>query len=202
MWACRREALRRWHAGTAIPHACCGGDPSPPGLAGVLGGFRFQAVRICTQEEEWLPGDRTWGVAPWPAGGTCAGQLPPARLHGLHDLPDFRTTGSRSGFEEAELPGEELDLPTEDDALSVGSSDVLEVVSSEELEGFSAGESSEEGWGWGPAGLPREGRRRPPSEEGGASPGLSGDSEGLSEDIEELLSEDSGPELEVLLARL
>ncbi|KAM5303501.1 uncharacterized protein AAES06_001592 isoform 2-T2 [Glossophaga mutica] len=174
MWACRREALRRWHAGTAIPHACCGGDPSPPGLAGVLGGFRFQAVRICTQEEEWLPGDRTWGVAPWPAGG----------------------------FEEAELPGEELDLPTEDDALSVGSSDVLEVVSSEELEGFSAGESSEEGWGWGPAGLPREGRRRPPSEEGGASPGLSGDSEGLSEDIEELLSEDSGPELEVLLARL
>ncbi|KAF6085723.1 DnaJ heat shock protein family (Hsp40) member B6 [Phyllostomus discolor] len=155
-----------------------GRDPFSFDFFGVLGGFHFQAVRICTQEEEWLPGDRTGGVAPWPAGG----------------------------FEEAEPPGEELDWPTEEDVLSVGSGDALEVVSSEELEGCSAGESSEEGWSWGRAELLRGGLRSTSSEEGeaslGDSQGLSGDSEGLSEDIEELLSEDSGPELEVLLVHL
>lgn len=112
------------------------------------------------------------------------------------------------GSEEAEPPGEELEWPADEDLLSVGSGDVLEVVSSEELEGCSAGESSEEeqGWGWGRAVLLREDLQSTPSEEGeaslGGSRGLSEDSEGLSEDIEELLSEDSGPELEVLLAHL
>ena len=100
-----------------------------------------------------------------------------------------------------------------EDVLSVGSSDALQVVSSEELEGCSTGESSEEGWGWGQAQLPREDLKFTSSEEGeaslgdsqglsGDSEGLSGDSEGLSEDIEELLSEDSALELEVLLAHL
>lgn len=73
---------RRCARGPTILIRAAAVTPLPPGLAGVLGGFRFQAVSIYMQEEELLPGDRTCGAALWPAGGTWAGQRLPASLHG------------------------------------------------------------------------------------------------------------------------
>lgn len=99
-------------------------------------------------------------------------------------------------------PGEELEQPCgaepAEDALNEGHSDTLEVISSE-LEGFSEDEPSE-GCSWGPAELPSEELEFISSEEEEAT--NPGDVEELSEDCEEVLSEDSGPELEVLLAHL
>ncbi|XP_059567316.1 dnaJ homolog subfamily B member 6 isoform X15 [Myotis daubentonii] len=109
------------------------------------------------------------------------------------------------GFEEVDSeelePREELEQPGGDQpaehAPSQGDSDTLEVISSEELEGVSEDELSE-GCSWGQAELPSEELEFLSSEEDEAS--LRAEEEQLSEDCEELLSEDSGPELEVLLA--
>lgn len=110
------------------------------------------------------------------------------------------------GFEEVDSedldPSEELDQPcfeeTVEDAPSEESSEVLDVISSEELDLFSEDEPSE-GYSWGQGELLSEDLDLISSEEE-ASPG---DSEELSEDYEELLSEEeySGPEPEVLLVQ-
>lgn len=95
------------------------------------------------------------------------------------------------------MTSEELEPGFEDsaeDAQSEENSEVLDVISSEELDMYSEDEPSE-GCSWGQGELPSEELEFVSSEDE-ASPG---DVEELSEECEELLSEDSGPELEGLL---
>lgn len=109
------------------------------------------------------------------------------------------------GFEEVASedlePSEELDQPcfeeSVEDALSDEHSEVLDVISSEELD-LSEDESSE-GCSWGQGGLLSEDLDLVPSEEEASL----GDAEELSEEYEELLSEEehSGPEPEALLVQ-
>lgn len=109
------------------------------------------------------------------------------------------------GFEEVASedlePSEELDQPcfeeSVEDALSDEHSEVLDVISSEELD-LSEDESSE-GCSWGQGGLLSEDLDLVSSEEEASL----GDAEELSEEYEELLSEEehSGPEPEALLVQ-
>uniref|UniRef100_A0A250YE03 DnaJ homolog subfamily B member 6 n=1 Tax=Castor canadensis TaxID=51338 RepID=A0A250YE03_CASCN len=155
-----------------------GRDPFSFDFFGLVGDFHFQAVRIYAQEKKLLHGYCVYEVTVQPAGG----------------------------FEEVDSedldPSEELDQPcfeeTVEDAPSEESSEVLDVISSEELDLFSEDEPSE-GYSWGQGELLSEDLDLISSEEE-ASPG---DSEELSEDYEELLSEEeySGPEPEVLLVQ-
>lgn len=80
------------------------------------------------------------------------------------------------------------------DALSGASSEVLDVISSEELEATSDEEPSDPGGSWGRGELSEE--LEFVSSEDAAS---LGDTEDLSEECEEQLGEDSGPEPEPLL---
>ncbi|XP_034496020.1 dnaJ homolog subfamily B member 6 isoform X3 [Ailuropoda melanoleuca] len=144
-----------------------GRDPFSFDFFGVLGDFHFQALRIYTQEKKLLHGYYVYEVTVQPAGG----------------------------FEE--VTSEELEPGFEDsaeDAQSEENSEVLDVISSEELDMYSEDEPSE-GCSWGQGELPSEELEFVSSEDE-ASPG---DVEELSEECEELLSEDSGPELEGLL---
>lgn len=111
------------------------------------------------------------------------------------------------GFEEVASedlePSEELDPPSFEEAVedppSEENSEVVDVISSEELDLFSEDEPSQ-GYGRGQGALLSEDSDLISSEEE-ASPG---DAEELSEECEELLSEEeqySGPELEALLVR-
>lgn len=109
------------------------------------------------------------------------------------------------GFEEVASedlePSEELDQPcfeeSVEDTLSDEHSEVLDVISSEELD-LSEDESSE-GYSWGQGGLLSEDLDLISSEEEASL----GDAEELSEEYEELLSEEdhSGPEPEALLVQ-
>lgn len=111
------------------------------------------------------------------------------------------------GFEEVASedlePSEELDQPCFEEAVedppSEENSEVLDVISSEELDLFSEDEPSQ-GYGRGQGALLSEESDLISSEEE-ASPG---DAEELSEECEELLSEEeqySGPEPEALLVQ-
>ncbi|XP_039692913.1 uncharacterized protein LOC120582014 isoform X1 [Pteropus medius] len=80
------------------------------------------------------------------------------------------------------------------DALSGASSEVLDVISSEELEATSDEEPSDPGGSWGQGELSEELEFVSSEDEASL-----GDTEDLSEECEELLSEDSGPEPEPLL---
>ncbi|XP_044621587.2 dnaJ homolog subfamily B member 6 isoform X4 [Equus asinus] len=152
-----------------------GRDPFSFEFFGVVGDFHFQALRVYTQEK-LLHGYYMYGVTVQPAGG-------------------FEEVAS----EELE-PSEELDQPcfeeTVEDTQSEENSEVLDVISSEELDVFSEDEASE-GCSPGRGELLSEELEFVSSEDE-ASPG---DVEELSEECEELLSEDSGPELEALLGQ-
>lgn len=80
------------------------------------------------------------------------------------------------------------------DALSGASSEVLDVISSEELETTSDEEPSDPGGSWGRGELSEELEFVSSEDEAGL-----GDAEDPSEECEELLSGDSGPEPELLL---
>nr|XP_020744385.1 dnaJ homolog subfamily B member 6 isoform X1 [Odocoileus virginianus texanus]XP_020744386.1 dnaJ homolog subfamily B member 6 isoform X1 [Odocoileus virginianus texanus]XP_020744387.1 dnaJ homolog subfamily B member 6 isoform X1 [Odocoileus virginianus texanus] len=138
-----------------------GRDPFSFDFFGVLGDFHFQALRICTREEKLLHGYYMYEVTVQPAGG----------------------------FEE--VASEELE-PEEEavaESTSEEDSEVLDVVSSEELDLFSDDDPSE-GASLGRGELPSEDLEFISSEDE-ASPG---DPEELIEECEELLSEDSEPE--------
>ncbi|XP_062954612.1 dnaJ homolog subfamily B member 6 isoform X5 [Cynocephalus volans] len=143
-----------------------------------FGDFHFQALRIYTQEKKLLHGCYMYEVTVQAAGG-------------LEEVTS----------EDLE-PSEELDLPsfeeTVEDAPSEASSEVLDVISSEELDLFSEDEPSE-GCSRGQGELLSEELELVSSEDE-ASPGAA---EELSEECEELPSEDehSGPELEALLVQ-
>ncbi|KAM9698940.1 dnaJ homolog subfamily B member 6 isoform 4-T4 [Dama dama] len=142
-----------------------GRDPFSFDFFGVVADFHFQAVRIYAREEKLLHGYYMYEVTVRPAGG----------------------------FEEA--ASEELE-PEEEavaESTSEEDSEVLDVVSSEELDLFSDDEPSE-GASLGGGELPSEDLEFISSEDE-ASPG---DPEELIEECEELLSEDSGPEPEAL----
>ena len=97
------------------------------------------------------------------------------------------------------MASEDLDPGFEDsaeDSQSEENSEVLDVISIEELDIYSEDEPSE-GCSWGQGELLSEELEFVSSEDE-ASPG---DEEELSEECEELLSEDSGPELEGLPAQ-
>ncbi|XP_014643080.1 PREDICTED: dnaJ homolog subfamily B member 6 isoform X2 [Ceratotherium simum simum] len=151
-----------------------GRDPFSFDFFGVLGDFHFQALRIYTQEKKILHGYYMCEVMVQPAGG-------------------FEEVAS----EELE-PSEELDQPcleeTVEDTQSEENSEVLDVISSEELDVFSEDEPSE-GCSRGQGELLSEELEFISSEDEASL----GDAEELSEECEELLSEDSGPELEGLL---
>lgn len=110
------------------------------------------------------------------------------------------------GFEEVDSedlePSEELDQPSceesVEDGLSDEHSEVLDVISSEELDLFSDDEPSE-GCSWGQGGLLSEDLDLISSEEETSL----GDTEEFSEECEELLSEEeySGPEPEALFVQ-
>nr|XP_031311685.1 dnaJ homolog subfamily B member 6 isoform X6 [Camelus dromedarius] len=142
-----------------------GRDPFSFDFFGVLGAFHFQALRIYTQEEKLAHG---YCVSEFTV--QCAG-------------------GSEEVASEEWEPEEEVveDSRSED-------SEVVDMVSSEELDLFSEDEPSE-GGGRGLGGPPREDLESL-SSEGGAS---LGDLEEIIEECEGPLSEDSGPELEALL---
>ncbi|XP_031236137.1 dnaJ homolog subfamily B member 6 isoform X4 [Mastomys coucha] len=154
-----------------------GRDPFSFDFFGLLGDFHFQAVRIFAQEKKLLHGYYVYEVTVQPAGG-------------------FEEVAS----EDLE-PSEELDQPcfeeSVEDALSDEHSEVLDVISSEELD-LSEDESSE-GCSWGQGGLLSEDLDLVSSEEEASL----GDAEELSEEYEELLSEEehSGPEPEALLVQ-
>ncbi|XP_041607709.1 dnaJ homolog subfamily B member 6 isoform X2 [Vulpes lagopus] len=146
-----------------------GRDPFSFDFFGVLGDFHFQALRISTQEKKLLHGYYMYEVTVQPAGG----------------------------FEE--VASEDLDPGFEDsaeDSQSEENSEVLDVISIEELDTYSEDEPSE-GCSRGQGELLSEELEFVSSEDE-ASPG---DEEELSEECEELLSEDSGPELEGLPAQ-
>ncbi|KAM4798068.1 uncharacterized protein LOC144251717 isoform X4 [Urocitellus parryii] len=154
-----------------------GRDPFSFDFFGVLGDFHFQAVRIYTQEKKLHHGYYVYEVTVQPPGG-------------------FEEVAS----EDLE-PSEELEQPSFEEAVEDSPSDenseVLDVISSEELDLFSEEEPSE-GCSRGQGELLSEELDLISSEEE-ASPG---DTEEFSEDCEELLSEEeqySGPELEALL---
>ncbi|XP_058516641.1 dnaJ homolog subfamily B member 6 isoform X4 [Ochotona princeps] len=155
-----------------------GRDPFSFDFFGVLGDFHFQAVRICTQEKKLLHGYYVYEVTVQPAGG-------------------FEEMAS----DDLE-PSEELDQPvyeeTVEDIPSEENSEVLDVVTSEELDVFSEDEPSE-GYSRDQGELLSEDLELISSEDE-ASPG---DVEELSEECEELLSEEehSGPEPEALLVQ-
>ncbi|XP_069933317.1 dnaJ homolog subfamily B member 6 isoform X6 [Oryctolagus cuniculus] len=155
-----------------------GRDPFSFDFFGVLGDFHFQAVRICTQEKKLLHGYYMYEVTVQPAGG-------------------FEEVAS----DDLE-PSEELDQPgfeeTGDDTPSEENSEVLDVITSEELDLFSEEEPSE-GCSRDQGELLSEELELISSEEE-ASPGAV---EELSEECEELLSEEehSGPEPEALLVQ-
>ncbi|KAH0520319.1 DnaJ-like protein subfamily B member 6 [Microtus ochrogaster] len=136
-----------------------GRDPFSFDFFGLLGDFHFQAVRIFAQEKKLLHGYYVYEVTVQPAGG-------------------FEEVAS----EDLE-PSEELDQPcfeeSVEDALSDEHSEVLDVISSEELD-LSEDESSE-GCSWGQGGLLSEDLDLVSSEE---------EAEELSEEYEELLSEE------------
>ncbi|ERE66095.1 putative dnaJ subfamily B member 6-like isoform 2 [Cricetulus griseus] len=141
-----------------------GRDPFSFDFFGLLGDFHFQAVRIFAQEKKLLHGYYVYEVTVQPAGG-------------------FEEVAS----EDLE-PSEELDQPcfeeSVEDALSDEHSEVLDVISSEELD-LSEDESSE-GCSWGQGGLLSEDLDLVSSEEEASL----GDAEELSEEYEELLSEE------------
>uniref|UniRef100_A0A8C0JVI4 DnaJ heat shock protein family (Hsp40) member B6 n=1 Tax=Canis lupus dingo TaxID=286419 RepID=A0A8C0JVI4_CANLU len=146
-----------------------GRDPFSFDFFGVLGDFHFQALRISTQEKKLLHGYYMYEVTVQPAGG----------------------------FEE--VASEDLDPGFEDsaeDSQSEENSEVLDVISVEELDIYSEDEPSE-GCSRGQGELLSEELEFVSSEDE-ASPGYE---EELSEECEELLSEDSGPELEGLPAQ-
>uniref|UniRef100_A0A8C6AG18 DnaJ homolog subfamily B member 6 n=1 Tax=Marmota marmota marmota TaxID=9994 RepID=A0A8C6AG18_MARMA len=156
-----------------------GRDPFSFDFFGVLGDFHFQAVRIYTQEKKLHHGYYVYEVTVQPPGG-------------------FEEVAS----EDLE-PSEELEQPWFEEAVEDSPSDenseVLDVISSEELDLFSEEEPSE-GCSWGQGELLSEELDLISSEEE-ASPG---DTEEFSEECEELLSEEeqySGPELEALLVQ-
>uniref|UniRef100_A0A8C5KZA1 DnaJ heat shock protein family (Hsp40) member B6 n=1 Tax=Jaculus jaculus TaxID=51337 RepID=A0A8C5KZA1_JACJA len=155
-----------------------GRDPFSFDFLGLLGEFHFQAVKIHAQEKKLLHGYYVYEVTVQPAGG-------------------FEEVAS----EDLE-PSEELDQPSceesVEDALSDTHSEVLDVISSEELDLFSDDEPSE-GCSWGQGGLLSEDLDLISSEEEASL----GDTEEFSEECEELLSEEehSGPELEALLVQ-
>ncbi|XP_012380647.1 dnaJ homolog subfamily B member 6 isoform X3 [Dasypus novemcinctus] len=153
-----------------------GRDPFSFDFFGVLGDFHFQALRIYTQEKKLLHGYYMYEVTVQPAGG-------------------FEELTS----EELE-PSEELDQPgfeeTVEDIPSEDNSEVLDVISSEELDIFSEDEPSE---------VNSQGQGEVLSEEleltSSEDEASHGDVDELSEEYEELLSEEeySGAELEALL---
>ncbi|MBZ3869343.1 DnaJ-like protein subfamily B member 6 [Sciurus carolinensis] len=142
-----------------------GRDPFSFDFFGVLGDFHFQAVRIYTQEKKLLHGYYVYEVTVQPPGG-------------------FEEVAS----EDLE-PSEELDQPCFEEAVeeppSEENSEVLDVISSEELDLFSEDEPSE-GCSRGQGELLSEELDLVSSEEE-PSPG---DSEEFSEECEELLSEE------------
>ncbi|XP_072820152.1 dnaJ homolog subfamily B member 6 isoform X3 [Vicugna pacos] len=142
-----------------------GRDPFSFDFFGVLGAFHFQALRIYTQEEKL-------------AHGYCVSEF---------------TVQCAGGSEEVASEEWEPEEEAVEDSWSEDS-EVLDVVSSEELDLFSEDEPSE-GGGWGLGRPPREDLESL-SSEGGAS---LGDLEEIIEECEGPLSEDSGPELEALL---
>ncbi|XP_037372407.1 dnaJ homolog subfamily B member 6 isoform X2 [Talpa occidentalis] len=145
-----------------------GRDPFSFDFFGVLGDFRFQALRIYTQERQLLHGYYLYEVTVEPAGSASSVDSRLEEVAG-EDLE----------------PGEELEQPGCEDSPSEASSEAPGVVSSEELELFSEDEPSEAG---------SQGQGEPPSEElegVSSEDGASlGDGDGLSEDCEELLSEE------------
>uniref|UniRef100_G3U069 J domain-containing protein n=1 Tax=Loxodonta africana TaxID=9785 RepID=G3U069_LOXAF len=154
-----------------------GRDPFSFDFFGVLGDYHFQALRIYTQEKNLLHGCSMYEVTVQPAGG-------------------FEELTS----EELE-PSEELDQPgfeeTVEDISSEDNSEVLDVISSEELDICSEDEPSE---------VNSQGQGEVLSEElelvSSEEEASYGDVEELSEVYEELLSEEeySTAELEALLA--
>ncbi|XP_048196501.1 dnaJ homolog subfamily B member 6 isoform X4 [Perognathus longimembris pacificus] len=158
-----------------------GRDPFSFDFFGVLGDFHFQAVRIYSQEKKLLHGYYLYEVTVQPAGG-------------LEEMAS----------EDLE-PSEELDQPwfeeTGEDTPSEESSEVLDVISSEELDLFSEEEPSE-GYSWAQGELLSEDLDLISSEEEASPWDL--EEELLSEEeFEELLSEEehSGPEPELLLVQ-
>ncbi|XP_064343844.1 uncharacterized protein LOC135321723 [Camelus dromedarius] len=134
-------------------------------VSGVLGAFHFQALRIYTQEEKL-------------AHGYCVSEF---------------TVQCAGGSEEVASEEWEPEEEAVEDSRSEDS-EVVDMVSSEELDLFSEDEPSE-GGGRGLGGPPREDLESL-SSEGGAS---LGDLEEIIEECEGPLSEDSGPKLEALL---
>lgn len=127
-----------------------------------------------------LPG----GVACGAQAGGRGGQGPVGAAWGRCSEPPLCS----SGLEEVVCEEPALD------ALSGASSEVLDVISSEELEATSDEEPSDPGGSWGRGELSEE--LEFVSSEDAAS---LGDTEDLSEECEEQLGEDSGPEPEPLL---
>ncbi|XP_032160162.1 dnaJ homolog subfamily B member 6 isoform X3 [Mustela erminea] len=145
-----------------------GRDPFSFDFFGVLGDFHFQALRICTQEKKLLHGYYMYEVTVQPAGG----------------FEEVASEDSEPGSEDSA-----------EDAASEEDSEVLDVISSEELDVCSEDEPSE-GCSRGRGELLSEELEFVSSEEAASA----GDVEELSEECAELLSEDSGPEPEGLPA--